>query len=251
MFYLCPYAINTLAFVCDKLKICSLVYHSNEACLSWWLQRGETVRPIPILFHWNIWVTRNRKIFEGTLRNPSITAFQIIFSWEQLKPISKPSANLSKRLTPRAICYPLGYFDGTSHHSICGCGAWLLVSPDCHYKIFWNGGVGTNTKAEVLALWGLLWFANHLYMDKIWIIGDSKVLIDHMNHKDVINLGSMVHSLEKINLLKSTFSEISFHHVYREKNDIADRLSKKMLKAILEKCTISVRRRMAMEHLEP
>ena len=84
--------------------------------------------------------------------------------------------------------------------------------------------MGTNTKVEVLALWGLLWLASHLYMDKIWIIRDSKVLIDHMNHKAIINLGSMVHWLERINLLKSTFSEISFHHVYREKNDIADQL---------------------------
>ena len=81
-------------------------------------------------------------------------------------------------------------------------------------------------KVEVLALWGLMWWASHLCLDKIWIVGDSKVLIDHMNHKANINSGILSHWLHRIDRLRSVFTTISFHHIYREKNVIADRLSK-------------------------
>lgn len=82
-------------------------------------------------------------------------------------------------------------------------------------------------KVKVLVLWGLFWFASQLFLDKIWIIGDSKVLIDHMNRKTSINLGSIAHWLERIELLKNSFLDITFRHVYRERNTVADRLLKK------------------------
>ena len=66
-------------------------------------------------------------------------------------------------------------------------------------------------------------------MDKIWVFGDSKILIDHMNQKATLNPGMLSHWIERIHALKRTFSVISFSHVYREKNNEADRLSKKGL----------------------
>lgn len=87
-------------------------------------------------------------------------------------------------------------------------------------------------KAECLALWGLLLFACHLYLERIWVIGDSKVLIDHMNQKAAINLGSLAQWMDRITILKRSYSYISFHHVYREKNTVADSLSKKGLEGV-------------------
>lgn len=84
-------------------------------------------------------------------------------------------------------------------------------------------------KAEVMALWGLLWFARQLLLDSLWTIGDSKVLIDYMNQKVTINVNSIIQWMERIKTLKESFEEISFHHVYREKNIVADRLSKEGL----------------------
>ena len=213
MFYFCPFSLETLDIVCAKLQISTLVYQSTEECTKWWLNRGKPVRIIPIIFNWYIWCNRNRKIFEGISCYPINTAFQILSSWDQLKTDKKPPGDLSKHYFPHGVSYPEGSFDGASQHSICGYGSWLLLSPYCHYKLYWNGGGGTNTKAEVLALWGLLLFASQLYMDKIQIIGDSKVVIDHMNMKTFINLGSLVHWLERINILKSSFLFISFNHV--------------------------------------
>ena len=87
-------------------------------------------------------------------------------------------------------------------------------------------------KAECLALWGLLWFACELYLDKIWVCGDSKILIDHLNNKATLNPGTLSYWIERIHALKRSFYTISFTHVYREKNNEADRLSKKGLEGV-------------------
>jgi len=61
-------------------------------------------------------------------------------------------------------------------------------------------------------------------------LGDSKVIIDWMNHKgqlQAVNLdGWKLKTLE----LKKLFKEISFQHIYREHNKEAELLSKRVLK---------------------
>ena len=68
-----------------------------------------------------------------------------------------------------------------------------MISPNCHYKIYFHGGMGSNMRTEMLALWGLLWFANQLYMEKLWVFGASKVLIEHMSKGTYLNLGHLSH----------------------------------------------------------
>ena len=87
-------------------------------------------------------------------------------------------------------------------------------------------------KAECLALSGLLWVACQIYLVKIWVFGDSKVLIDHMNQKDNIVNSCLLHWFERIHTLKKFFSSITFSHIYREKNNEADSLSKKGLSGL-------------------
>ena len=152
LFYLCPFALETLEIVCGKLHIDTLVYYLTEDCLKWWINRGELVRVIPILFHWHIWCTRNKKLFEDIPCQPLLTAHKIVNTWDLLKIAYKPPPDLSRRMHPYETHFPIGYFDGASQHSIYGCGVWLKISPECHYKIFWNGGNGSNMKAEVLAI---------------------------------------------------------------------------------------------------
>ena len=101
-----------------------------------------------------------------------------------------------------------------------------MLSPTGHYKFYWNGGYGSNTRAECIALWGLIWVASNLYVDSLWVFGDSKILIDHMNNKSNLNPRLVTHWIDRIHVLKENFSFISFCHVYREKNEEVDRLSK-------------------------
>lgn len=85
LFYLCPFALETLEIVCGKLHIDTPVYYLTEDCLKWWINRGELVRVIPIFFHWHIWCTRNNKLFEDILCQPLLTAHKIVNTWDILK----------------------------------------------------------------------------------------------------------------------------------------------------------------------
>lgn len=64
--------------------------------------------------------------------------------------------------TNPVIYYPTGYFDGASQDDICGCGFILYIHPELSYHVHYGAGLGTNTKAEVMALWHLSWFTHFL-----------------------------------------------------------------------------------------
>ena len=84
-------------------------------------------------------------------------------------------------------------------------------------------------RAETLALWGLMWFAHHLYIESIQIYGDSQVLIDHINKGNQLSQSNLEGWLARIKRLERNLSKIYFTHVYKVKNIEADRLSKKGL----------------------
>ena len=157
MFYSCPFACESIQLLCDRLHVQYPSYGSTEECLRWWLQRGKHWWSLPILFHWHNWCCRNKKIFEGCHNSPEDVVHKIYRDWNNMKNMGTPTKDLSKRLHPYESHFPIGYFDGAAQRSNCGCGAWILLSPGCHYKFFWNGGNGTNMKAKVLSLWGLMW----------------------------------------------------------------------------------------------
>ena len=52
-----------------------------------------------------------------------------------------------------------GFFDGAKQKDCCGVG--MVIKLQLNHKVLLGMvvGKGTNTKAELLALWGLLWFA--------------------------------------------------------------------------------------------
>ena len=84
-------------------------------------------------------------------------------------------------------------------------------------------------RAEVLALWGLLWFASQLSINTLWVSRDSKVLIEHLKKGSSLDPGRMVTWMEQIKVLRDSFSSIYFQHIFRENNSQADMLSKKVL----------------------
>ena len=61
------------------------------------------------------------------------------------------------------------------------------------------------------------------------IFGDSKAIIDWINGKTPIRNVTMLHWYQKICDYRSNFKEISFQHIYREYNNMADTLSKEAL----------------------
>lgn len=96
---------------------------------------------------------------------------QIRKKYLKLKKIVEP--DLDKSIPP-------GYFDGTSqgHPAWCGAGAVLLISANHLYNIRYAPGRGSNTKAELSALWALLFMVNSLNLRKVQIPGYSYVVVE-------------------------------------------------------------------------
>jgi ribonuclease HI len=97
------------------------------------------------------------------------------------------------------------------------------------YRWHINGGVGTNSKAELLGAWVTLILANQWKIPKIQLMGDSKVIIDWLNQKGNLNAIDIEGWKHRTKVLTTIFQEINFHHIFREYNKEADRLSKQAL----------------------
>ena len=100
-----------------------------------------------------------------------------------------------------------------------------------HYFQFWMGlGSGTNTKAELVALWALLRLARELHIDHISILGDSMSIIGWASKKHPIRINNILGWLDRTAEIIDTFQYTHFQHMHREYNSAADRLSKRGLR---------------------
>ena len=112
---------------------------------------------------------------------------------------------------------------------IAGAGIVIYIS-DSHFLEFSLGvGHGTNTKAELLSLWALLHLSHMMGIPLAQVFGDSQIIINWAKGSTALSPPELVHWCMETKKLASSFQELSFTHIYREHNDIADRLSKKAL----------------------
>jgi hypothetical protein len=54
---------------------------------------------------------------------------------------------------------PIGFFDGVEDNLHCGAGMILKINHHHFFRLNMYAGIGTNTREELLALWGLLFFS--------------------------------------------------------------------------------------------
>lgn len=125
--------------------------------------------------------------------------------------------------------YPMGFIDGALQRSSRASGLWIAISAELSYRIFWNGGCGTNNKVEAIALWGLLWFSNFLNIPYLHIYRDLKIIIDQVLGKAAINTPMLQGSLKRIELLWQLHEGSIIQHTHKSQNKEVDRLSKKGL----------------------
>ena len=87
-------------------------------------------------------------------------------------------------------------------------------------------GPGTNTKLELLALWGLLYFSKTKNILPVKIFGDSKVIVDWVKGLHKLHIIQLNHWIRRTKELIDFFHNSSFNHIYQEQNSEADILSK-------------------------
>ena len=90
----------------------------------------------------------------------------------------------------------------------------------CHKKL----GKQRPLTAEALALKVGIQHARQLNIDKIQIEGDSKIIIDHLNRKTKCPW-EIEMILSDVQILLSTMKEVSFFHVPRMGNRVADKVA--------------------------
>jgi len=120
------------------------------------------------------------------------------------------------------------WFDGVAKSSgnNCGAGGKIRISGHKSYKWFFNCGTRTNTKADLLGAWTLLTLTSRLSILEIHVQGDSKIIIEWLKGKGHLQMASLECSKDHLREIIKHFQKISFAHVYRDNNKVADNLSK-------------------------
>ena len=90
-------------------------------------------------------------------------------------------------------------------------------------------GPRSNTKAELLALWGLLYFAKTKNITRVKIFGDSKVIVDWAKGLHDLHIIQLNHWIRRTKELVDFFQNSSFSHIYQEHNYGVDILSKQAI----------------------
>jgi ribonuclease HI len=122
---------------------------------------------------------------------------------------------------------PWDFFDGASQNLLCGGGGGVLHISESHsFKIKMGLGKGTNNYVELMALLLLLKFSIEQGIHTIQLFGDSMNVINWVQKIQSCHNILLQPIMEEISTLLVSFDTFVIRHVYRNKNSIADALSK-------------------------
>jgi ribonuclease HI len=93
----------------------------------------------------------------------------------------------------------------------------------------YNCGRGTNTKAKLMGAWETLSLASHMSLQRLQIMGDSKVVIDWLSNRGKLQVCAIEGWKARIKDLIKSFNLVSFEHIFKNFNMEADLLSKQAL----------------------
>lgn len=124
---------------------------------------------------------------------------------------------------------PWAYFDGASQNTTAGAG--LVIHLDEGHSLLASVGIGTgsNNFAELTALKLLLCWLIHRHIFTIQIFGDSLNVINWVNGNSRCQNYMLRPLLDEIMNLKQSFNGFFLEHIYRHRNEDADKLSKEAL----------------------
>jgi ribonuclease HI len=194
-----------------------------------WFIKYPKLRHIPFMVIWGIWKYRNKRLFENWARQDSSIGKKNLLSIQEFHDETKPDS-LDYILSPVYFDdSPIGFFDGAATENRCGIGICLKLSSDHIYQAYFAGGEGSNMKAEIQGLWGLLHLASLLSLSNLMVVGDSKSTIDWIKGETKLNCLYLSPWQERIRNMQDKFESISFMHVHRNFNIVVDQLSKQAL----------------------
>eukprot|EP00253_Pinus_taeda_P034216 PITA_34216 len=229
LFITCAFTRQIWGEVTALLKIKAIWGHDSleSAWRKWWQDSPEgNLRNLPLIFCWGIWLARNKSIFQDKDTPTFVTATNIAAIYFALPPPEQkdPKQKQNQIIIQEGI--PCGYFDGASQNNRAGAGLCIQISREHTLKASVGLGYGTNNYAELSALRYLLCWLLHRNINMIQIFGDSLNVINWVNRKAYCHNQILRNLVEEIFLLKASFNPFSICHIYRDKNEEADQLSK-------------------------
>ena len=123
----------------------------------------------------------------------------------------------------------MAFFDGAAVESIGGAGVCIWINDQHYISIKLGCGCNTNTRAELLSLWALLYIAKDIGLPYLHVFGDSSVIINWAKDESTLAIVNLEAWCDNTRKLISLFTYVDFIHVYREHNKRADSLSKEGL----------------------
>ena len=99
-----------------------------------------------------MWNMRNVAVFQSLSPNVMICGLKgisLFKKYMELKHAKK--TNMLYALVKTSLSAD-GFLDGASSNNLCGCGMILILNKDHYFSLKLGGGIGTNTKDELLSL---------------------------------------------------------------------------------------------------
>ena len=128
--------------------------------------------------------------------------------------------------------YFYGFADGACRHTLnIASAAWVLYSLA---KDLVSSGVvcigpATNNIAEYREVIGLLTEAASQDVRNLVVLMDSQLVVCHLNHVYTIRNHVLIYLFWRVHLLERSFETITYRHIPREHNVVADSLSNYIL----------------------
>ena len=125
-----------------------------------------------------------------------------------------------------------GFTDGACCHTLNFASAtWVLYSP---VDDLVNSGVvcigpTTNNIVKYRAVIGLLTEAASQDVHNLVVLMDSQLMVCHLNHVYTIRNTVLLHLFRMVRLLERSFETITYRHIPREHNLVADSLANYIL----------------------
>lgn len=198
-------------------------------CFQLWVNQKTPPVGLAAIVCWQLWLERNRVTFEDRPPNLQSVVHKVLYSfhWTQAPEVYHLHKAVEINLP---VGYTLAYFDGAEQAGCCGAGGFFKSNQTGITKWYFSCGRGTNTKAELLALWSTLYLATSWSVKHLIVLGDSRVVIDWINCKSNLRSVHIECWKQKTLVLSKLFEDVKFQHVQRSHNGEADALSKRALK---------------------
>jgi len=171
-------------------------------------------------------LARNKTIFQDSRSSPAIVAAHGVAIMSHFSHQIKTRQARIVRVEDIDFGRPWGYFDGSSQATGCGGGGVLYLEETHSFKFVAGLGGGTNNYAELMALKLLLLLAVEKGCRTLQVFGDSMLVIGWAQAMIRCGVMRLIPILEEVHMLTLYFDSICFNHVYRERNHLADNLSK-------------------------